>query len=127
LKTISLGKISTKLYYNGKGTKGSVATGILTIILTLLLASYAIILFRDIIDRQNYSLDLTLMEISCLKAVGGNNSVDSILTDQLYKKNPSSQHDHEKYVEITVGEYADVLKNHVYYIYSDDITYSFTD
>ena len=122
LKQISFGKIQTKLYYNGKSSKGSVATGILTIFLTLSLVGYAVFLFWDIIDRQNYSLDLTLMDISCLKAVGGNNTADSILTDQIYMKN-SSDHDQNNQVEITIGEYANVLKNHVYYIYSDNITY----
>ena len=62
------------------------------------------------------------MDISCLKAIGGNNTADSILTDQIYMKN-SSEHDHGNQVEITIGDYAKVLKNHVYYIYSDNITY----
>ena len=51
LKLISMGKFATKLYYNGKGFKGSVATGILTIIMTLFLFGYAVILFWDIAHR----------------------------------------------------------------------------
>ncbi len=51
LKLISMGKFATKLYYNGKGFKGSVLTGILTIIMTLFLVGYAVILFGDIIRR----------------------------------------------------------------------------
>jgi len=45
---ISIGKFATKLYYNGKGFKGSLATGILTIIFALLLAYYAAIVFSNI-------------------------------------------------------------------------------
>jgi hypothetical protein len=51
LRIISLGKFTTKLYYNGKGSKGSVVTGILTIIITLFLAGYAVNLFSAIINR----------------------------------------------------------------------------
>jgi len=46
-----MGKFATKLYYNGKGFKGSVLTGVLTIIMTLFLVGYAVILFGDIIRR----------------------------------------------------------------------------
>jgi hypothetical protein len=48
IRMISIGKFATKLYYNGKGFKGSLATGILTIIFALLLAYYAAIVFSNI-------------------------------------------------------------------------------
>ena len=51
LRLISIGKFATKLYYNGKGFKGSVATGILTILITLFLVGYCVLLFSDIIHR----------------------------------------------------------------------------
>lgn len=51
IKIISIGKFATKLYYNGKGFKGSVATGILTILITLFLVGYVVIIFWDIIHR----------------------------------------------------------------------------
>jgi hypothetical protein len=51
IKMISIGKFATKLYYNGKGFKGSLATGILTIILSISLAIYAIYIFADIYYR----------------------------------------------------------------------------
>ena len=51
LRIISIGKFATKLYYNGKGFKGSVLTGILTIFITLFLVGYFIILFWDILHR----------------------------------------------------------------------------
>jgi hypothetical protein len=51
LRLISIGKFATKLYYNGKGFKGSVATGILTILITLFLVGYCVLLFWDIVHR----------------------------------------------------------------------------
>jgi hypothetical protein len=51
IKMISIGKFATKLYYNGKGFKGSLATGILTIIFSISLAIYAIYIFADIYYR----------------------------------------------------------------------------
>ncbi len=68
LRTISMGKYSTKLYYNGKGFKGSIYTGILTILFSLFFVGYVVILFSAIIKRENYSVDLNSMDISCLKA-----------------------------------------------------------
>jgi hypothetical protein len=63
IKNISIGKYSTKLYYNGRGFKGSMATGIFTIIYVLLLVSYAGLVFSDIFNCENYSLDLVSFEI----------------------------------------------------------------
>jgi hypothetical protein len=57
LRMISMGKFATKLYYQGKGFKGSVATGILTVFMTLFLVYYFCILFWSIINRDNYSLE----------------------------------------------------------------------
>ena len=51
LRTISMGKFATKLYYKGKGYKGSVAIGILTVIITSFLVVYAVLLFWEIINR----------------------------------------------------------------------------
>ena len=51
LRLISLGKFATKLYYNGKGSKGSVVTGILTILITLFLLGYCVVLFWAIAHR----------------------------------------------------------------------------
>lgn len=51
LRSISMGKYATKLYYNGKAFKGSIATGILTIFITLIFIGYVVILFYDIINR----------------------------------------------------------------------------
>ncbi len=45
LQIISIGKFATKLYYNGKAFKGSVATGMLTILITMFLIGYSVILF----------------------------------------------------------------------------------
>lgn len=89
LRTISMGKYSTKLYYNGKAFKGSISTGLLTILIALFLVGYVVILFSAIINRENYSLDQTSMEISSLKAYFVNGSQSSILTDQIYAHNSS--------------------------------------
>jgi hypothetical protein len=51
LKIISIGKYSTKLYYRGKGFKGSVLTGILTVLMTLFLIYYFIVVFWEIINH----------------------------------------------------------------------------
>ena len=58
------------------------------------------------------------MDITSLKAIGGDSLTDSILTDEIFVKNASSQANSKK---ISVGEYAEVMKNFVYYIYSDNI------
>jgi len=68
IRIFSIGKFSTKLYYNGKGYKGSVATGVLTIILALLFSFYTVKVFSDIFDRTNYSLDMFSYEIKSLYA-----------------------------------------------------------
>ncbi len=57
LRKISLGKFPTKLYYQGKGYKGSVATGILTIIMTLFFVEYSLVVFWEIFTMKNHSLD----------------------------------------------------------------------
>jgi sorbitol-specific phosphotransferase system component IIC len=48
MQLISIGKYQTKLFHNGKGFKGSLSTGILTIILSLLLFYYTILVFAAI-------------------------------------------------------------------------------
>ena len=101
-----MGKFSTKLYYNGQGFKGSVATGILTVLITLFLISYGMIVFWNIVHRQNFSLDLKSMDITCLKAVSVNNTQESMLTDQYYEKESALN---VQQVEITVAEYAEVM------------------
>jgi hypothetical protein len=58
------------------------------------------------------------MDISSLKAIGGDSLTDSILTDEIFVNNASSQ---ANSIKISVGEYAEVMKNFVYYIYSDNI------
>ena len=123
LRTISMGKFATKLYYNGKAFKGSITTGILTILFTLFFVGYVLILFQGIINRENYSLDLDSHEISCLRAIFKNDSKSSILTDQIYSQNLTHNY---KQIEITVAEYANVIKNKIYYIYSDNAQETFT-
>jgi hypothetical protein len=84
LRCISLGKYSTKLYFNGKAFKGSVATGILTVFISIFLVIYSGILFNDIINKKNYSLELTSREISCLNATLAKNETSSVLTNETY-------------------------------------------
>lgn len=118
LRTISLGKYSTKLYYNGKASKGSILTGILTILFSLFFVGYVVILFSAIINRENYSLDQNSIDISCLKAIFENDTKSSILTDQKYGNDSSIN---VKQVEISIAEYLNLVKNNIYFIYSDDV------
>jgi uncharacterized protein YqgC (DUF456 family) len=78
---ISIGKYQTKLYYKGRGFKGSLCTGILTLILSFLLIYYAVLVFKDIFQFKNYSLDLKSFEIMSLKSLKVDNITNSNLTD----------------------------------------------
>ena len=66
LKEISIGQYPTKLYYNGKGFKGSTSTGFLTIVFAFFLTFYAYFIFSSIFQRKYYYLDMASYEIATL-------------------------------------------------------------
>ena len=106
LRIISIGIFAKKLYFNGKGVKGPVVTGILSIIITIFFGGYSVLLFSDIIYWNNYSLDLALINIACLRSNGLNVSTNSIITYALYELYSNNN---GKQVVITVAEYSEVI------------------
>ena len=69
LSLISLGKYDTKLYYskNGLAQKSSRFGGILTIITVIILISFGLATFIDIVYQNKQNLNITAREVYFLK------------------------------------------------------------
>ena len=53
LRKVSVGQYSTKLYNDGQDTESSSIGGLITIVIGLLIVTYAIIVMNDIIKQVN--------------------------------------------------------------------------